>query len=137
MTSERKEKKRFTPIPEGALEKISLNLKPLFLNETTGVGDSDFWIEREEIAHKCKKSDKQIAMQYLLRKVDHTKLTEMILNSIPAYRGPFIPDEHKQQIIDRFSWRILDLYPKKYQERFRKQTEKHITVKDENKDIPF
>lgn|SRR4030042_2672956 len=139
MTPENKVKGRrhYTPIPDGAFEKISLQLKPLFINETTGSGDTGFWIEREAKAMECKLGDKEIAMQYLLRKVDHIKLSEMIANSFPAYRGMNLPDEQKRQIIDSLGWRILDLYPKDYQEKFKIQTEKKITFKDENSDIPF
>jgi hypothetical protein len=139
MTPENKsrEKRHFTPIPDGAFEKISLHVKPVFINETTGMGDTEFWIEREEKATECKLSDKEIAMQYLLRKVGHLKLSEMIANSFFAYRSTVIPDERKRQIIDSLSWRILDLYPPEYQEKFKKQTVTKTTFKNDNSDIPF
>lgn len=140
MTAEKVvEKKRLsTPIPDGAFEKITLLLKPIFLEETTGVGDTEFWIEREEKAGECKLTLKQIAMHYYLRNIGHITLSEMIVGSFPAYRGNAdISEKQKEQIRDSLSWKILESYPPKYRKNFNKRIEKKTTFEDDGTGIPF
>jgi hypothetical protein len=138
MSKEAEKKKVYTPIPEGAFEKISLRLKNVFLKEITDVSNNpDLWIEIEDRAGDCKLNNKQIAMQYYLRDIGHIKLSKMIVDSFPAFRGLNISEKLKEQVRNNLGWDLLELYPKKYQEKFLKEIEHKITLDEENKDIPF
>ena len=121
--SRKREQKYLEPLPDGAWESVLVALKtdlPLTPNGTTGVGDSDFWIEIED---RATLKPNVACMEFYIRGVRHRALAEFVILSFQSVRSMIRNDEgmNKEQrriLVDRVADRLLDYYPPRYRAKF-------------------
>ncbi|HUC94667.1 MAG TPA: hypothetical protein VMR19_01525 [Candidatus Saccharimonadales bacterium] len=119
----KREQKYAEPLPEGAWESVLVALKtdlPLTPNETTGMGDSDFWIGIED---KATLKTNEACMEFYVRGVRHRALAEFVVFSFQAVRsaaknGDGINKEQRRILVDRVADKLLNFYPPSYRAKF-------------------
>ena len=119
---ERSKKQYPEPLPDGAWESVLKGIRtdlPITPNETTGMGDSDFWIEIEDRATLALN---EACMEFYVRGIKHRALAEFVVLSFQAVRYS-MKDEgfdrnQKRILIDRVADKLLNYYPPKYRAKF-------------------
>lgn len=117
-----KERRIPRPIRDGAWESVIMAVKeelPLTLHETTGPGDSDFWIEIED---RATIKPNQACMDFYIHNIGHRTLAELIVFSFQTVRTATgmgdVNKETKRLLTDRVSNKLLPYYPPRYRAKF-------------------
>lgn len=123
MRSERKERREPEPLPEEAWWTVLSCLRttlPITPNETTGVADSDFWVEIEDKAGGMKPN--VACMEFYVRGIKHRQLAEFVVFSFQTMRSMSgngkVEKEQKRILVDRAATKLLEFYPPKYRIKY-------------------
>ncbi len=119
----RHEEKYAEPLPDGAWESVLVALKtdlPLTPNETTGMGDSDFWIGIED---RATLKPNVACMEFYVRGIKHRVLAELVVFSFQSVRSMARNDEgmnrdQRRILVDRVAGKLLNYYPPRYRVKF-------------------
>lgn len=115
----RKEREEPEPIRDGAFESVLVAVKDVLSltpNETTGMGDMDFWIGIEDAASL---TPQEACMDFYIHNIGHRTLAQVIVPSFYAVRSASsIDKEQRRVIMDRVANKLLEYYPPKYRAKF-------------------
>jgi hypothetical protein len=120
--SKKSEERYLEPLPDGAWESVLRALRtdlPITPNETTGMGDSDFWIEIED---RATLKPNEACMEFYVRGVRHRALAEFVVLSFQAVRymtkDEGLDKSQKRILVDRVADKLLNYYPPRYRAKF-------------------
>lgn len=114
-----KERREARPIRDGSFPALVLHVKPelgFTINDTTGVGDSDFWINIDDQTEGL--TPKQAAHDFYRHNIGHKSLAKLIVMSFQQVRTAYsmgeLGKEQRKVQIDAISRKLYKIYPPRY-----------------------